>query len=352
MILYDSQYQFRGISEGCLHKLGFQSYESFQKSANGDFANLLIHKNGYVYKFEYISWIEYIQQEDKRQALIVGGDGIQYQVTFDLEPFIFLNGDAGYLITIVSIVEYDSNEVLLFNNQQVMQEENEVVEIPNIELSQETKLQQVEEVRELHNNGDIQEFLLQRLVRVLLEMRDFIYELAENSQISTLKKVFQTLEGLAKVSKNEEVANLIIGIVKKEYLNIEVLVTDINQLYRNIEMLKLADTQETFLLDIKESISELNSSPLPDFIFQDILDSFIEFFDTSKEKIEESFNPEKIDLATSLIEEILEFSLSLNVEGIIQPLKNILSNIESGNIEYDRLIVDWIELSSFIDNIR
>lgn len=59
MILYDDKYNFVGMSA---HSLSFLGYEDLQEfiSMNSDFANLLVEKEGYIYKFENFSWIDFV----------------------------------------------------------------------------------------------------------------------------------------------------------------------------------------------------------------------------------------------------------------------------------------------------
>ncbi len=498
MILYNEKYEFIGISDSCIKKLNFPSYNALKYRIDGDFANLLIPKKGFVHNFEYISWIEYIQQEKERaKGLIKGGDGIYYQITFEVESYFFAHngGEKGYLIRIASIIEYDDvvsedgyeieqtsnsqdldskenyyidgefvqeSDTFVFDaddeedenrqNGEIKQENGEFAlnassELPSLDIEEfqledsqveseptkdndsssttdnilppdeflaqfgdtETATDTTEELEtswQFEHRHKLKGRLSQKEIDVLIDgdnsnyveeenlpifstihypidevaevldidketlmdflvdfihhasqVRTFIYEAIEKEEIEKVKEAIFMIRGLCFNLRIMDIYDMIEKIEKREYENIGVLLKDINSLYEKIEDFGKKYIQEGEIfkfhkLEVKESISNLNNSPLPDFIFQDILDSFIKLFDTSKEKIEESFNPEKIGEIYPLIKEMFNSALSLNIPEIIQPLKNILSNIESGNIEYDRLIVDWIELSSFIDNIR
>jgi hypothetical protein len=59
LILYDQNYNFIGISNETLSYLGYEDLADFT-SQHSDFANLLANKEGYIYKFQNFSWIDFI----------------------------------------------------------------------------------------------------------------------------------------------------------------------------------------------------------------------------------------------------------------------------------------------------
>ena len=59
MILYDQNYDFLGISSDTLSFLGYEDMNEFL-ALQSDFADLLVEKDGYVYKFNNFSWIDFI----------------------------------------------------------------------------------------------------------------------------------------------------------------------------------------------------------------------------------------------------------------------------------------------------
>ncbi len=59
MILYDEHYRFLGISNETLAFLGYEDLSEFL-SLHNDFADLFQKRDGYVYKFENFSWIDFI----------------------------------------------------------------------------------------------------------------------------------------------------------------------------------------------------------------------------------------------------------------------------------------------------
>ncbi|OQX73434.1 MAG: hypothetical protein B6D59_05675 [Campylobacteraceae bacterium 4484_4] len=59
MILYDENYRFLGISNETLAFLGYEDLSEFL-SMHSDFADLFQKRDGYVYKFENFSWIDFI----------------------------------------------------------------------------------------------------------------------------------------------------------------------------------------------------------------------------------------------------------------------------------------------------
>ena len=59
MILYDQNYNFIGMSNETLSYLGYEDLADFT-SQHSDFANLLVNKEGYIYKFGNFSWIDFV----------------------------------------------------------------------------------------------------------------------------------------------------------------------------------------------------------------------------------------------------------------------------------------------------
>ncbi len=59
MVLYDGNYNFLGMSEKLLNKLGFDDLNEFN-SYYKDFADLFEKENGFIYKFQNFSWIDFI----------------------------------------------------------------------------------------------------------------------------------------------------------------------------------------------------------------------------------------------------------------------------------------------------
>ncbi|HIP46358.1 MAG TPA: hypothetical protein EYG95_02230, partial [Campylobacterales bacterium] len=59
MILYDQNHNFIGMSNETLSYLGYEDLSDFT-SQHSDFGNLLVNKEGYIYKFQNFSWIDFI----------------------------------------------------------------------------------------------------------------------------------------------------------------------------------------------------------------------------------------------------------------------------------------------------
>ncbi len=59
MILYDEKYNFLGMGTDSLGFLGYEDITDFM-SLNSDFADLFVQKEGYIYKFDNFSWIDFV----------------------------------------------------------------------------------------------------------------------------------------------------------------------------------------------------------------------------------------------------------------------------------------------------
>jgi len=59
MILYDDKQNFLGMSSHTLSFLGYEDIGDFL-SLHNDFANLFVNQEGYIYKFDNFSWIDFV----------------------------------------------------------------------------------------------------------------------------------------------------------------------------------------------------------------------------------------------------------------------------------------------------
>jgi len=112
MIIYDSNYRFVGVTSSTIKKLNYPSFWAFKNKINNDFADLFIRKNGFIYKFNYLSWIDYIlQNPNNSNAIVKAGDNHYYKLTFTIEPcYFFENDKKGYLLNISSMTEFKIDE--------------------------------------------------------------------------------------------------------------------------------------------------------------------------------------------------------------------------------------------------
>jgi len=511
MILYNSNYEFVGISDSCVKKLNFPSFNALKYRVGDDFANIFIEKKGFVSNFKYISWIDYIQQEpDKAKALLKSGDGTYYIVTFDIEPYFFMEySEKGYLITISSMSEYDDDNLELIideplnidgehqplyvdeedeyysseddttqesvtfvfddvvneseasfddkeeKNKKEVEKVDEDISLPPLDMGDFSfdDIQPIDvqkkndtpkslqdengdiispndllakfgeesldnqgnsqsktnpQINKNHNNtqpledyltqnkidqtvpGDdvditskhkkVPEFstinynldevaqaleidtktllgLLSDFLHHINHMKSFIYDAIERDDIESVKMAIFMVKGLCFNLRIMDIQKLLERVEKKRYGDTAELLKDINRIYQKVDTLnkKFVHNSNTLKfqdIEPKENIANLNTKSIPDFIFQDIVDSFLKLFDSHKENIEESINPEKIGSIKIIIEEMLNIALSLNIDELSRPLKSIYANITSKNIEFDRVVVDWIELSDYVNKLR
>ncbi len=84
MILYDQNYDFIGVSNETLSYLGYEDLSDFT-SQHSDFANLLVQKEGYIYKFQNFSWIDFIlySGSPNKSAILKlkGGDELEIKLS-------------------------------------------------------------------------------------------------------------------------------------------------------------------------------------------------------------------------------------------------------------------------------
>lgn len=188
-------------------------------------------------------------------------------------------------------------------------------------------------------------------------VKTFIYNSIENDDITSVQNAVFMVKGLCFNLRIMDIYNLLEKIENKQYNEVAELLKDVNSVYQKVEILsqkvvnggKALQFQD---VELRENIVELNNSSLPNFVFQNLVNSFIKLYDSSKDKIEESINPEKIKEVKHLFKEMLNLALSLNIKELIEPLNSILKQISSKDIEFDEIVINWIELSNYIDNLR
>jgi len=86
LILYDESYNFLGMSEKILNKLGYDDLDEFC-TYHRDFAELFEKQNGLIYNFENFSWIDFVLYggANKDQAIVKTktGDKIKAKIEID-----------------------------------------------------------------------------------------------------------------------------------------------------------------------------------------------------------------------------------------------------------------------------
>ena len=91
---------------------------------------------------------------------------------------------------------------------------------------------------------------------------------------------------------------------------------------------------------------------MPDSLYQELVDTFIKLFDNHKDKIENGFNQTAILSTRNSINELQAIAKSLSLDEVILPIENMIKNIDSNDIKFEKLIMDWIDLSTFITQLR
>jgi len=138
-------------------------------------------------------------------------------------------------------------------------------------------------------------------------------------------------------------------------LEIGELTKDINHIYSMVEDF-IQKLDGMFLVkdntELRISTSSLNKAQIPDILFQDLLDSFIKLYDYSKEEIEESLNPEKVKRLKELIEQLNNIGQNLSIEEISNPLTKIIEKLQSDDIAFEKIIVDWLDLVAFVEALE
>jgi hypothetical protein len=189
------------------------------------------------------------------------------------------------------------------------------------------------------------------------QVKKFIYNAIEVNDVQSVKKAVFMVKGLCFNLRIEDIYELLNKIYTKNYRSGAEVVKDLNSVYKKVEMIsqKVGTGGEIFKFDqknIREFISSINHSKLPDALFQDMVDSFIKTFNSSKELVEESLNPDELHKIERIFKELSNIARSLDIDELNSPINRIIKNSSSVDVEFDRLIMDWIDLSSFVEKLK
>ncbi len=189
------------------------------------------------------------------------------------------------------------------------------------------------------------------------QIKTIMYEAIENNQIKLVKNGVFFIRGLALNLRIVDIYDLIEKIINKHYKNGGDVLKDINSLYKKISFLndKLGGGGDLIRLDTKQIrpiINSINKSSMPDSLYQELVDTFIKLFDNHKDKIENGFNQTAILSTRNSINELQAIAKSLSLDEVILPIENMIKNIDSNDIKFEKLIMDWIDLSTFITQLR
>jgi len=95
VILYDDKYNFLGMSTDTLAFLGYEDIYEFI-SINNDFANLFVQKEGFIYKFDNFSWIDFVLYSGSanKSAIITLKNGQETGIDVSIKE-VFLSQNIG-----------------------------------------------------------------------------------------------------------------------------------------------------------------------------------------------------------------------------------------------------------------
>ncbi len=96
MILYDEKLNFLGMSEHTLMFLGYEDLADFT-SMQSDVADLFVKKEGYIYKFDNFSWIDFVLYggSSKRSAIIKLKNGEETPIDLAIKEIFLQNSMEG-----------------------------------------------------------------------------------------------------------------------------------------------------------------------------------------------------------------------------------------------------------------
>ncbi len=195
------------------------------------------------------------------------------------------------------------------------------------------------------------------LVHDMTDVKSYIYSSIEKSDIKAVQGSVSMVKGICNNLRVADLFQLLEKIEKTNYRDMAEVLRDVNKVYSKVELVAKYIEGDGQVIkiegkEIRANIAELNQSSLPDVLFQDMIDSFIHLFDSYKDRVEESLNPNLIGDIKLIVKEMLGIATSLNIPQLLQPLKSIKHNTEQIDVEYDTLIMDWIDLSGFVDKLR
>jgi hypothetical protein len=97
LILYDQNYNFLGISSETVNFLGYEDIKEFL-SMHNDFANLLVQKEGKIYKFKNFSWIDFILYSGapNKLATVTLKDGSEIDIKLTVKEITFAKELGGF----------------------------------------------------------------------------------------------------------------------------------------------------------------------------------------------------------------------------------------------------------------
>jgi len=270
-----------------------------------------------------------------------------------------------------SIVYEDSDDIELKERVIDDNKEDESVEIEEEHreyISQNSDSYDIEIMaKEFEVDAPILADFVRDFINQVKNIKSFLYSLVRTGDIDEIKDVIQRIKGSSVNLRIEDTSNLLLKIQSNPYSSIGELKDDIDRLYTMIENLeKLIDIDGEILseediaqiessrdnLNLKSyKVAEINRTGLPNNMFEDMVSDFIKIFRKSKQEIEDNLNPNGFENVRSILLEIKKMSDSINIDELQAITDEIYENMESPNIEFDRLVISWIELSGYLDEL-
>jgi len=310
------------------------------------------------------------KQSEKQTQAIQSPE--EFLKSFEIEDKVNIDRKAEETLNIESLLSSGATSNSQPKNESFPLEQDEIDLIfqngadSEIELTSQNKFHKtfnsdnyiIDEVaKELHIKKDVLIDFLIDFIHHINHLKPYIYDNLENHRIKDIKNAVFMLKGLSFNLRIMDIYNILDKIYSSYYRESSELFKDVDSIYKKIIILnkEINSGGATLKFDVKEVrlfVSSLNHSSLPDILFQDIVNSFLRLFDNSKEKLEASLNPDGIESLKLIIQELDNISKPLNIDELNLPIISILENINSKKIEYDKLVMNWIELSDFINKLR
>jgi hypothetical protein len=150
LILYDQNYNFLGISSETVNFLGYEDIKEFL-SINNDFANLLVQKEGKIYKFKNFSWIDFILYSGapNKLATVTLKDGSEIDIKLTVKEITFAKELGGFeKCYAVRIISDKFVNIASKVNENMKFEVNSNVSLSNLLTEDQPALKEIKKAKE------------------------------------------------------------------------------------------------------------------------------------------------------------------------------------------------------------
>ena len=161
MILYDENYNFLGMSEKTLNRLGYEDFDEFC-TYHKDFAELFEKENGLIYNFENFSWIDFILYggANKDEAIVKTKDGEKFSAKLKIDEIKIRDEIFGmsklYNVKLIEKEIIDNKSAIVNKNEiNLSSMLNESKDIKNIEDGSKDLIKNINENSTNTNGGDL-----------------------------------------------------------------------------------------------------------------------------------------------------------------------------------------------------